>query len=104
MTENVIDLDAVQPEQSLTVKVFDTLYAVRSKLDIPLTELDELQGLDKEFPGKPWPEQFRMAKRVIQIVVPDLSSDVIAKLSGRKLLHLMGTLIGAVPPAEKTTA
>lgn len=94
-----LDLDATEKDESRTITVGKTTYVVRAHLDIPMEELDEARTAHDTMTGKPWHEQLRLARRVVQILVPTLPDGAINKMTGRQIIRLMANLMG-LEPAE----
>lgn len=89
-----INLDETERDTSRSVVIGGHSYALRSHLDIPMDEIEETLRIQADLAGKPWHEQLRLARRQVQILVPDLPGDALNRLTGRQIVRLMATVMG----------
>ncbi len=102
----VIDLDAVETKVLVRVRIGSDEYAVRSHLDIPLEEVEEILALYQQMMGKPWHEQLRIGRRLVRILCPAVPEEKLLRWTGRQITSFVVQVIGAgamVPeaPPEK---
>ncbi len=100
----VIDLDTVETAVLVRVKVGADEYPVRSHLDIPLAEVEEILALYRQMVGRPWHEQLQVGRRLVRILCPEMPDEKLARMTGRQITSFIVQVIGVgalVPEAPK---
>jgi len=94
----VIDLTTVEACPLDAIRIGDREYAIRSPLDIPRSEIEEVVRLQAACAGLCWHEQLAVAHRQVQILIPDLPENVLEKLTGRQLMRILVNTVALLPP------
>ena len=101
--QDVIDLDAVEPQTILSVRLFGKDWPVRSHLDMPMTDVESILGIHERIRSRPWHEQLREGRKLVALLIPSMTTEEIGKMTGRQVTRIIAEIVG-VPTVGPTDA